>query len=237
MELLLGHLSPVPFLDAEEPRRLAGAVIGHVPRDEVSVEVRHAVPVHGEVQLRGAKLRFDRAGDGEHLPQVGRRVRVGELGGVGHVPPAPDDDGVSGLTHIATHQICVGDAAGEDSRVAVGLVRPALVAHRTALAGPPFLPVRVPGPRHRGNGSVPASYTRCPSWIRAASHNACARCVITPRAHAHWANNGATRRPSTAFAPGSTHSSRPCARGAARALFREGPSHGQGRRRAAGGGG
>jgi len=102
-------------------------------------------------------MRLERARDFEDLAQIRRRVRVAELGEVGDVSAAPDDDRVAGLADVAADEICVGDAARENARVAMRVVRPAFGAHRTALASLALFPIRVPGSRHGANGSVPAS--------------------------------------------------------------------------------
>src|SRR5438270_11970632 len=57
-------------------RRLARAVVGHVPRNDVRVQVRHGVPEHLEVELRGTVMRLERPRDLQDFPEVGRRVWV-----------------------------------------------------------------------------------------------------------------------------------------------------------------
>src|SRR5438132_350932 len=133
----------------EALRRLARAVVGHVPRNDVRVQVRHGVPEHLEIELRGTVVRLERPRDLQDFPEVGRRVWITQLGEVGDVSAAPDHDRVARLTDVAPNEIGIGDAAREDARVAVCLVGSAFRAHRTALARLAFVPVFVPSAAHR----------------------------------------------------------------------------------------
>src|SRR5207247_167130 len=120
--------------DGRTIRGLARTVVGHITGNDVRMKVRHRVAKHLEVELRGTVMRLERARDFEDLAEIGRGVRIGELGEVGDVAAAPDHDRVARLTDVAANQICVGDAAREDPRISVGVVGTALGAHRTALA-------------------------------------------------------------------------------------------------------
>jgi len=102
-------------------------------------------------------VRLERARDGDHVAEVRRRVGVAELGRIGDMSAAPDDDRVAGLTDVAANEVGIGDAASEDPRVPVRFVGTFLRAHRTALSGAPLVPVGIPGTAHRLNASVPAS--------------------------------------------------------------------------------
>src|SRR5438128_12504 len=62
----------------------------------------------------------------------GSAGRGRELGRLGHVPPAPDDDRIAALD-LRALQIRVGDLAREEADAVLGLVGAALDAHRTAI--------------------------------------------------------------------------------------------------------
>src|SRR5262249_6795898 len=69
----------------------------------------------------------------EDLEPVLRCLFAAQLGRLGDVPPAPDDDRVAAL-HVLLLEVRVGHLAREEPRAVLGLLEPSLLAHRTALA-------------------------------------------------------------------------------------------------------
>src|SRR5439155_23578651 len=74
---------------------------------------------------------------------------VAELGRLGDVAAAPDDDAVAALPDVGLLQVAVRGVAPVHPDPELVLVGAALGAHRAAFAADASLPIVGPGPRHR----------------------------------------------------------------------------------------
>src|SRR4029079_14852598 len=104
---------------------------------------------------------------GQLLPVL-RGLLGRELGRLGDMAAAPDHDRVAPL-QVFSLQVGVGALAGEEARAVLGLLRPSLRAHRTALAAAQL--VELLWPLHPADVSIapeqcprpPKSSTSAPS--------------------------------------------------------------------------
>ena len=138
----------MPLVRHHEARRPAGILIDRVTRHDVGVQVRHAIAEQFEVQLQRLVPALERPPDMEDLAPVRARLCIGKLRGVGHVPSAPDDDGVTTLD-VGPMQVCVGDVAGKDPCAEAVLVDASRGAKRTIFAALTLDEVVGPVSRHR----------------------------------------------------------------------------------------
>src|SRR6266545_1980968 len=105
---------------------------------------------------------FERAADVQDLAPVPDRLLLVELGGLGHVPAAPDDDRVAALD-VRPLEIGVRDLAGVDANAVAGLLRPSLLAHGAALTA--LQRVELRRPVHCSDVTIGASVPETPEEL------------------------------------------------------------------------
>src|SRR6266545_7294837 len=113
---------------------------------------------------------FERAADVQDLAPVLDRLLLVELGGLGHVPAAPDDDRVAALD-VRPLEIGVRDLAGVDANAVAGLLRPSLLAHGAALTA--LQRVELRRPVHCSDVTIGASVPETPKSCTSASRTRC----------------------------------------------------------------